>query len=94
MVAALSKLSRSVKSTGVDISSKYSTTFFAALPNDSAITVGWMPLPRSFSAAPRRDPARTTTEVVPSPASISCAAERSTSCEKKESQVSWEDPAR
>lgn len=80
VLAALRRLSRSFRSTGVEISSRYSTTFFAARPNDSAIMVGWMPLPRSFSAAPRRDPARTTTDVVPSPASISCAAERSTSC--------------
>lgn len=80
VLAALKRLSRSFRSTGVEISSKYSTTFFAARPNDSAMMVGWMPLPRSFSAAPRRDPARTTTDVVPSPASISCAAERSTSC--------------
>ena len=37
-----------------------------------------IPWARSFSAAPRRDPARTTTDVVPSPASISWAAESST----------------
>lgn len=71
VLAALKRLSRSLRSTGVEISSKYSTTFFAARPNDSAMMVGWIPLARSFSAAPKRDPARMTTEVVPSPASIS-----------------------
>jgi hypothetical protein len=37
------------------------------------------PCERSFSAAPSRLPARTTTLVVPSPASISCACDNSTS---------------
>lgn len=36
------------------------------------------PLASSFSAAPNRLPARTTTLVVPSPASMSCAADKST----------------
>lgn len=40
VLAALNKLSLSLKSTGVDISSKYSTTFFAALPKASAMMVG------------------------------------------------------
>lgn len=40
VLAALNKLSLSFKSTGVEISSKYSTTFLAALANDSAIKVG------------------------------------------------------
>lgn len=38
-----------------------------------------IPRERTFSAAARRLPARTTTDVVPSPASISWAAESSTS---------------
>jgi hypothetical protein len=39
-----------------------------------------IPLASIFSAAPRKLPASTTTDVVPSPASMSCAIERSTSC--------------
>ena len=58
---------------------RYSTAFAEAFWKDSAMTVGWMPFCNIFSAAPRRLPARTTTDVVPSPASTSCAAERSTS---------------
>ena len=79
MVAARSKLARSFKSTGVEISVKYSTDFAAAFVNDSAMIVGCIPFSNSFSAAPRRLPAMTTTDVVPSPASMSCAADRSTS---------------
>src|ERR1700761_3736908 len=41
--------------------------------------VGCMPLASNRSAAPRRLPAITTTDVVPSPASTSCALLRSTS---------------
>lgn len=41
--------------------------------------VGWMPLASSCCAADNRLPAITTTDVVPSPASISCALESSTS---------------
>lgn len=78
-MAARRRLSRSERSTGVDMSCKYSTTLAAAREKASAMMVGWMPLPSNFSAAPRKDPAKTTTEVVPSPASMSCAAERSTS---------------
>ena len=80
VVAARKRLSRSLRSTGRAISVRNSTTLAAARVNDSAMMVGWMPLLSSFSAAPRSEPARTTTEVVPSPASMSCAAERSTSC--------------
>jgi len=69
--AARRRLSRSLRSTGVEISVRNSTTLCAARVNDSAMMVGWIPLARSFSAAPRSEPARTTTEVVPSPASIS-----------------------
>jgi hypothetical protein len=79
VVAARSKAALSSKSIGTDISVRYSTAFAEALKNDSAITVGWIPLLSIFSAAPSRLPARTTTEVVPSPASMSCAADRSTS---------------
>lgn len=50
----------------------------AALWNDSDIAVGWMPRCSNFSAASNRAPAITTTEVVPSPASISWALDNST----------------
>jgi len=40
--------------------------------------LGWIPMSRSDSAAFNKAPARTTTEVVPSPASTSCALEIST----------------
>ena len=79
VLAARSRLSRSWSSTGVESSSRNCTAFFAALANDSAMMVGWMPFASSFSAAPSMLPARTTTDVVPSPASTSWAAERSTS---------------
>lgn len=114
--AARRSVSRSARSTGVDISVRISTALDAARWNDSAISVGWIPagrqdeesqrerrrahtrardrpaaskgagasrgdapLPSIFSAAPSRLPARTTTDVVPSPASMSWAAESSTS---------------
>ena len=73
VVAARNRLSRSFKFTGVEISFRYSTALVAACWNDSAMTVGCMPFVKSFSAAPRRLPAMTTTDVVPSPASTSCA---------------------
>ena len=79
VVAARSRAALSSKLTGTDISVRYSTAFAEALKNASAIIVGCMPLLSIFSAAPNRLPASTTTEVVPSPASTSCAAERSTS---------------
>ncbi|RNA25965.1 t-complex 1 subunit alpha [Brachionus plicatilis] len=43
------------------------------------MTVGWMPLASSLEEASRRAPAITTTVVVPSPASMSCALDSSTS---------------
>ena len=69
----------SFKSIGVAISSRNSTALADAFKNDSAMIVGCIPFSSIFSAAPKKLPARTTTEVVPSPASTSCAAERSTS---------------
>lgn len=71
VVAALNNAELSLRSTGIDISVRYSTAFAAAFRKDSAITVGWMPFCNIFSAAPRKLPARTTTDVVPSPASTS-----------------------
>lgn len=79
MDAARSKLALSFRSTGVDMSLRYSTAFVDAFKKDSAMMVGCIPFESIFSAAPSRLPARTTTLVVPSPASISCAADRSTS---------------
>jgi len=40
------------------------------------MAAGWIPFCNNFSAADSKLPAMTTTEVVPSPASISCAWER------------------
>ncbi|KAH3658801.1 hypothetical protein OGATHE_006527 [Ogataea polymorpha] len=62
-----------------DMSSRISTLRPAALVNASEMIVGWIPLFRSFSAAPSKAPVITTTEVVPSPASTSCAPDKSTS---------------
>lgn len=55
----------------------------AALWKDSDIAVGWIPRCNNFSAASNRAPAITTTEVVPSPASISWALDNSTNWNKK-----------
>ena len=82
VVAARSKAALSSRLIGTEISVRYSTAFAEAFKNDSAITVGWIPLFSIFSAAPNRLPANTTTVVVPSPASTSCAADRSTSYQK------------
>lgn len=82
VVAARRRAALSSKLIGTEISVRYSTAFAEAFKNDSAITVGWIPLLSIFSAAPNRLPAKTTTEVVPSPASTSCAADRSTSYRK------------
>ena len=71
VVAARSRLALSSRFTGVEISVKYSTAFAAAFVKDSAMIVGCIPFSSIFSAAPRRLPASTTTEVVPSPASMS-----------------------
>ena len=82
VVAARRRAALSSKLTGTEISVRYSTAFAEAFKNASAIMVGWRPLLSILSAAPSMLPASTTTEVVPSPASTSCAAERSTSYAK------------
>lgn len=69
---------RSVSRSGMLIFCKISFDFSAALKNDSEIAVGWIPFDRSFDAASNNAPAITTTVVVPSPASISCAFDSST----------------
>lgn len=43
VVAALSSEALSFRSTGVDISVRYSTAFCEALVKDSAMIVGWIP---------------------------------------------------
>lgn len=43
VLAARSKLSLSLRSTGIDNSVKYSTAFAAAFWNDWAMVVGWIP---------------------------------------------------
>ena len=73
------RLSRSFISIGRDILVRISTHFVAALWNASEMADGWIPLYNNFSAASSKDPAITTTDVVPSPASISCDLDSSTS---------------
>mmetsp|Transcript_16168 Transcript_16168/g.39095 ORF Transcript_16168/g.39095 Transcript_16168/m.39095 type:complete len:243 (+) Transcript_16168:1121-1849(+) len=70
--------SRSSRSTGLDISVRISSDFSAALKKPWVIFCGCSPFSRSFSAAVSRAPASTTTEVVPSPASISWDLDSST----------------
>ncbi|OMH80708.1 hypothetical protein AX774_g5847 [Zancudomyces culisetae] len=78
VVAHLSSVSRSspaIFTSKVPICSiAYSLLFL----NPSTILVGCTPLPSSFSLSANRLPANTTTEVVPSPASASCACDKST----------------
>jgi hypothetical protein len=79
VVAACRRVLVSVRETGCDMSWRTLTAAAAARWNDSAMTEGCMPFPSNLSAAPNKLPAITTTDVVPSPASTSWAAERSTS---------------
>mmetsp|Transcript_11208 Transcript_11208/g.18960 ORF Transcript_11208/g.18960 Transcript_11208/m.18960 type:complete len:223 (-) Transcript_11208:49-717(-) len=76
--ALLNKDSRSLRLTGMAIASRISLPLMAAFWKDSATTVGLMPFLNRGPHAPSRDPASTTTDVVPSPASMSCAFDRST----------------
>ena len=68
----------SVNLTGILIFCKISFDLVAAFWNDSEITVGCIPLASNLDAASNKEPAITTTVVVPSPASISCALDNST----------------
>jgi hypothetical protein len=43
VLAARKRLDLSFKSTGIEISARYSTAFAEAFVNDSAMVVGWMP---------------------------------------------------
>jgi hypothetical protein len=63
--------SRLLRSTGWDMPSMMSKAFVRATWKPSEIADGWIPLERRSWQAFRRAPAITTTEVVPSPASIS-----------------------
>jgi len=67
-------------STGIDkLFFMTSSEVSKALWNPYEIIFGWIPLSKSDSAAFKSAPARTTTDVVPSPAYTSCAFEISTS---------------
>ncbi len=79
VVADLSRDSRSVSSSFLDICTRYSVALAEQPWKHSAMVVGWMPLRKRSWAAPKKEPANTTTDVVPSPASMSWAADRSTS---------------
>mmetsp|Transcript_5528 Transcript_5528/g.16299 ORF Transcript_5528/g.16299 Transcript_5528/m.16299 type:complete len:201 (+) Transcript_5528:378-980(+) len=79
VVTASTSRSRSPSLTGCAHSLRISSHAFAASTNASAIEVGWSPLTRSWWHASRSDPAITHTEVVPSPASMSCDLLSSTS---------------
>uniref|UniRef100_A0A147BV85 Putative secreted protein n=1 Tax=Ixodes ricinus TaxID=34613 RepID=A0A147BV85_IXORI len=79
VVALFSRESRSERSRGCAMDSNTSTAIEAARWNDSEMIVGWMPLRSNLAAASSRLPQITTTEVVPSPASTSCALDSSTS---------------
>lgn len=77
--AALRRVCLSERLMGMEMEVRTSTACFAARWKESEMMVGWRPFCSRRSEAPRRDPAITTTEVVPSPASISWAFARSTS---------------
>ena len=61
-----------------DIVSRISTDLSAQNPNVSEIIVGWIPLVSKAWHEFNNDPAITTTEVVPSPTSISCDFDKCT----------------
>mmetsp|Transcript_92562 Transcript_92562/g.239017 ORF Transcript_92562/g.239017 Transcript_92562/m.239017 type:complete len:232 (+) Transcript_92562:952-1647(+) len=77
VLALCSSWSRFDSSTGMEMLSRTSSALSDAMRKASVIVCGWMPLFSSFSAAVSRAPAMTTTEVVPSPASTSCALDSS-----------------
>ncbi len=78
VVATLTSASLSLGSTSSPSESSTSRALAAALRNPETITIGWTPLSKSSSARSSRAPARTTTEVVPSPTPVSVALETST----------------
>mmetsp|Transcript_41360 Transcript_41360/g.113800 ORF Transcript_41360/g.113800 Transcript_41360/m.113800 type:complete len:315 (+) Transcript_41360:1237-2181(+) len=77
--AALMSSSRLARSSGTDMFSRISSDLRAARRKPSEMTVGWMPFLSRMSAAFSSAPAMTVTVVVPSPASMSCDLDRSTS---------------
>mmetsp|Transcript_7546 Transcript_7546/g.23867 ORF Transcript_7546/g.23867 Transcript_7546/m.23867 type:complete len:266 (+) Transcript_7546:1040-1837(+) len=77
--ATLMSSARSVKSIGRLIASMYASAFFSAVRKASEMIVGWMPFSSRRCAASRMAPQSTVTDVVPSPASVSCDLATSTS---------------
>mmetsp|Transcript_13083 Transcript_13083/g.52187 ORF Transcript_13083/g.52187 Transcript_13083/m.52187 type:complete len:257 (-) Transcript_13083:119-889(-) len=78
VLAAWMRDSRLESSTGMATSCRISMDFAAAFLKPRATTFGWMPLAKRSLQQPSSAPAVTTTDVVPSPASTSCALESST----------------
>mmetsp|Transcript_10330 Transcript_10330/g.25326 ORF Transcript_10330/g.25326 Transcript_10330/m.25326 type:complete len:228 (-) Transcript_10330:172-855(-) len=79
VVAALISASRSLMSSGIAMSCRISQALSQALPMASEITVGCTPLPSRLMHLVRNAPQSTVTEVVPSPATMSCDLDSSTS---------------
>mmetsp|Transcript_15172 Transcript_15172/g.41426 ORF Transcript_15172/g.41426 Transcript_15172/m.41426 type:complete len:239 (-) Transcript_15172:274-990(-) len=79
VVAALMSADLSSMSRGMAIPVRISQALSHASPMASEMTVGCTPRLRRPMHLLRRDPQRTVTEVVPSPATISCDLESSTS---------------
>lgn len=79
VTALFNKLSRSERSRGMATSFNTFNALWEAFEKDSAMDMGWIPLAMREETAPKSAPARTHTVVVPSPASISCALDNSTS---------------
>lgn len=78
VLTQLIKFSLSDNSTGIIMDLRTSMALFKAIWKDSETTVGWTSFSRSLRLASSKAPATTTTEVVPSPASMSYALEIST----------------
>ena len=79
VVALFKRVSLSLRSIGLAIAVKISIHFEADFWKDSDMMVGWIPFSSNFCAEESKLPAITTTDVVPSPASMSCALDNSTS---------------
>lgn len=73
VVAFWINASRSERSTGMAFSSRMAHAFSPAMFIASEMTVGWMPFSINSMLFFNRAPANTTTDVVPSPALMSCA---------------------
>mmetsp|Transcript_17327 Transcript_17327/g.52737 ORF Transcript_17327/g.52737 Transcript_17327/m.52737 type:complete len:263 (-) Transcript_17327:19-807(-) len=79
VVTASTRVDRSLRSTGSDDACKIVSASFSASTKASAMDVGCMPFASSWEHASNSDPATTHTDVVPSPASMSCDFDNSTS---------------